>query len=104
MNTPCFQVPRLEFGHGVGARVQGIEPGARDRAQKWAPRPYAHTIFVSSGQSTALFSLLSACFKMASDRVTWSNYVPSRISGTQSVNTTPLCAGTQALVPVWTAP
>ena len=47
-----------------------------------------------------LFSLLSSCFKMASDRAKWSNYVDSLISGTQSVNTTPFCAGTQHQV--WT--
>ena len=44
-------------------------------------------------------------FKMASDRAKWSNYEHSLISGTQTVNTTPFCAGTQALVPgyqVWT--
>ena len=44
---------------------------------------------------------------MASDRAKWSNYVHSYISGTQGVNTTPFCAGTQALSPghqVWTAP
>ena len=41
---------------------------------------------------------------MASDRATWGNYVHSHILGTQSVDTTPLCASTQALVPVWTAP
>ena len=58
-----------------------------------------NTIFAGSGQSTALFSLLSACFKMASDRAKWSNYEHSHISGTQSVNTAPFCAGTQALVP-----
>ena len=104
MNTPFFQVPTLEFGHGIGARVQGIGLVLAIGEQKWAPGPYAHTIFVSSGQSTALSSLLSACFKMASDRVTWSNYVPSHILGTQSVNTTPFCAGTQALVPLRTAP
>ena len=66
-----------------------------------------HTIFVSSWQSTALFSLLSACFKMESDRAKYSNYVHSHISGTQRVNTAPFCADTQALVPehqVWTAP
>ena len=65
------------------------------------------TIFVGSGQSKALLSLQSSCFKMASDRAKWSNYVYSHISGTQSVNTTPLIAGTQVLVPVhqvWTAP
>ena len=50
---------------------------------------------VSSGQSTGFFSPLSSCFKMASDREKSSNYVHSHISGTQSVNTTPFCAGTQ---------
>ena len=77
------------------------------RAHKWALGPCVHTIFVSAGQSTALFSLLSSCFKMASDRAKWSNYVHSHISGTQSVNTTPFCASTQALVPnhqVWISP
>ena len=42
---------------------------------------------------------------MASDRAKWSNYVHSHMSGTQSVNTAPFCAGTQVLVPehqVWT--
>ena len=74
------------------------------RAQKRAPGPCEHTIFVSSGQSTALFSLLGSCFKMASDWAKWSSYVHSLISDTQSVNTAPFCAGTQALVPehqVW---
>ena len=51
--------------------------------QKRAPGPSVYTIFVSSRQSTALFLLLSACFKMVSDRA----------------NTGPFCAGTQALVP-----
>ena len=46
-----------------------------------------HTIFVRSGQSTALFSVLSSCFKMASDRAKWSNDVHSHIWGTQSVST-----------------
>ena len=44
---------------------------------------------------------------MASDRAKWSNYVHSHELGTKSVNTTPFCARTQALVPehqVWTAP
>ena len=57
-----------------------------------------HTIFVSFGQSTAMYSLLSARFKKASVRAKWSNYVHSHISSTQSVNTTPFCANTQALV------
>ena len=44
---------------------------------------------------------------MASDRTKWNIYVHSCTSGTQSVNTTPFCAGTQALVSkhqMWTAP
>ena len=61
----------------------------------------AHNIknFVSSGQSTALFLLLSSCVKMASNRAKLSHYVHSHISGTQKVNTTLYCAGNQALVP-----
>ena len=58
-------------------------------------------------QSTALFSELSSCLKTAAVRAKWSNYVHSHISGTQSVNTAPFFAGTQALVPerqVQTAP
>ena len=46
------------------------------------------------GQSTALYPLLGSCFKMTSGVAIWSNYVHSRISGTQGVNTTPFCAGT----------
>ena len=66
-----------------------------------------HTIFVRSGQSSALFSALSSFFKMASDRAKWSNDVHSHISGTQSVTTTPFCPGSQSFDPenqVWTAP
>ena len=40
--------------------------------------PLCATIFVSSGQSTALFSLLSSCFKMLSDRAKWNNDVHSQ--------------------------
>ena len=84
-------------------------PCTRDRAQKWAPSPCVHTTFVSFRQFTALFSLLNSCFKMASDRTKWSNYVHSHMSGIQSVSTTPFCACTLALVPehqvyMWTAP
>ena len=64
------------------------------------------TVLLVLGQSTSLYSL-SSNFKMASDTVKWSNYVYSYMSGTQGVNTTPFCDGTQALVPgrkVWTAP
>ena len=69
------------------------------QVQKWALGPFVHTIFVSSGQSTTLFLLLSSCFKMASNRAKWSHYVHSHIWGTQSVSTTLFCAGNQALVP-----
>ena len=58
------------------------------------------------GQSTALYSLLRPCFKMASDRAKWSNYVGSCLSSTQGVNTKPFYEGIQVLVPghqVWTA-
>ena len=58
-----------------------------------------HTIFVRSGQFTALFSVLSSCFRMASDRAKWSNDVHSHISGTQSVTTIPFCAGGQSFDP-----
>ena len=68
VNTPFFQVPTLEFGHGAGARPC-------TQAQTWAPGSCAHNlIFVSSGQSIALFWELSSCFKIASDGAKWSNY------------------------------
>ena len=54
-----------------------------------------------------LVANISSCFKMASDRTKWRNYVYSHILGTQGVNTPPFCAGTEALAPghqVWTAP
>ena len=86
MNTLFFQVPTLEFGHGAGARVQSLDLVLGHKSGHRVPM---HTIFVGSGQSKALFALLSSCFKMASDSANWSNYVHSHISGTQSVNTTP---------------
>ena len=39
-----------------------------------------------------------SCFKIASDRAKWSNYVHSHISGTQGVNTITFCASTEVLV------
>ena len=88
VNTPfSFQVPTLEFGHQHVSHAQD---------QDLVLGPCVHTIFVSSGQSTALYLVLNSCLKMAH----------RHISGTQSVNTTTFCAGTQALVPerqVWTA-
>ena len=99
VNTPFFQVPTIEFGHVTVPELDLV------LGPLWASGPCVHTIFVSSWQSTTLFSLLSSCFKMASDREKWSNYVHSHISDTQGVNTTPFCACTQTLVPghqVWT--
>ena len=105
-HTLFFKYPRSNSG-----TVPVSDPSTRSRpctrAQKWAPSPGVHTIFVRSGQSTALFSVLSSCFRMASDRAKWSNDVHSHISGTQSVTTTPFCAGSQSFDPenqVWTAP
>ena len=69
-------------------------PVSEFEVPKWAPGLCVHTLFVSS----ALHSLLSSCFKMASDREKWSNYEHSCISGAQGVNATPVCVGTQALV------
>ena len=97
VNTPFFQVPMLVFGHGAGTRVQG-----RDLVlvHKSGHRVPLCTLFLQEmGQSTALYSLISSRFKMASDVANWSNYVRSRILDTQVAKTTPFCAGTQALVP-----
>ena len=51
------------------------------RAQKWAPSPchWVHTIIIRSGRSTALFSVLSSCFKMAFDRAKWSSNAHSSL-------------------------
>ena len=78
-------------------------------AQKWTPGPCVQTVFnlLVLWQSTSLFSELSSCLKTAAVRAKWGKYVHSHISGTQSLNTTLFCAGTQALVPerqVQTAP
>ena len=92
-----FQEPKLlvSIGLGAGARVYlGTKVGIR-----------SHMLVIGQS-SAALYSLLSSCFKMASDRAKCSDYLHSHISGT--VNATPFCAsfvGTQALVPrnqVWT--
>ena len=53
VNTPLFQVPKQEFAHGAGALIQ-----------KWGPG--CTPFWLVPGQSTALSSLLSSCFKMAS--------------------------------------
>ena len=41
VNTPFLQVPAPEFGHGAGARVQGLDLVLGHK--KWAPGPCAHT-------------------------------------------------------------
>ena len=63
-----------------------------------APATQATSLLVL-GMPTALYSLLSSCFKMASDKAKWSNYIQSHIWGTKSVNTKPFCAGIQAPIP-----
>ena len=93
VNRPFFQVAELKFGC-----VQGLNLVRRYKSGHWVPLCTQY-YFVSSGQSTALFLLLSSCFKMASNRAKWSHYVHCHISGTQTVNTTLFCAGNQALVP-----
>ena len=53
----------------------------------------AHRLMLVLGYVLHCFALLPwPCFKMASDRMKWSTYVDSPISGTQGVNTTPFCA------------
>ena len=46
------------------------------------------TFYLVLGQSTALWTLLGSCFKVASDRAKWGNYVHSYMSGSQGVNIT----------------
>ena len=99
VNTPFLQVAELNLGmYKVLTLYADTKVGTGPLCTRTMDNGQ-WTIFVSSGQSTALFLLLSSCFKMVSNRVKWSNYVHSHISGTQSVNTTPFCACTQALVP-----
>ena len=88
VNTDCFfQVPTLKF-----------------RPQKWTQ---AGCLCAYRGHSTALFLLLSWCFKMESGGAKRSSYnTHIHISGTQSLNTAQFCASNQALVPrhqVWRA-
>ena len=88
-------------------------PHARIRARCWCPstrsRPCARAQKWTPGPCALLCSRCSA--RVSKWRLTGRNgittYTISHISGTQSVNTTPFCAGTQALVlgdQVWTAP
>ena len=69
---PFFQVLMLEFGHIACAQVQGqvIFLGHKNGHRVRVYTPFLLVL----GKSTALYSLLSSCFKMASDRVKWSNY------------------------------
>ena len=58
-------------------RVQGRDLVIAGTKVDTCHRVLAGTPFlVSSGQPTALYSLQSSCFKMASDRAKWSDYVP----------------------------
>ena len=98
-------IPTLEFGHLADAQVQGLDLlfGQKSR----------HRTSVCNN-----FCKLRAvhCFVLAAQLVSkWcltgrngiTMYTVSHISGTQSVNTTPFCAGVQSLVlgdQVWTAP
>ena len=95
------QRSRLVPGHGVqvryplGTNVNTLFFQAYPRNSGTVPVPkckvsilYSNTkvdtvslwaaIFVSSGYSTALFSLLSSCFKTESDRAKWNDYVHSQ--------------------------
>ena len=57
VNTALFQAPKQEFGHGVSTRVQKSGTGV----------PVCTPFWLVPGQSIALLSLLSSCFKMTSD-------------------------------------
>ena len=57
MNTPLLQALKQEFGHGVSTRVQKSGTGV----------PVCTPFWLVPGQSIALLSLLSPCFKMTSD-------------------------------------
>ena len=62
---------------------------------------FAHRFFTPlvPRQSNSLHPLLSSFFKVAPERAKLSSYIHSYISGTQAVNTTLFCTGTQAMVP-----
>ena len=77
VNTPFSQVPTLEFRHKSGYRVPVRTP----------------FLLVLGKSCTALYTLLSSCFKMVLNRVKWSSW------STQSANTTLFFAVTQAPVP-----
>ena len=77
VNTPFSQVPSLEFRHKSGYRVPVRTP----------------FLLVLGKSCTALYTLLSSCFKMVLNRAKWSSW------STQSANTTLFFAVTQAPVP-----
>ena len=107
VNTPFFQVPTLEFGHGAGARLQAKVSTLYSGTKVGTGFLCAHNLCKFLAVHCFVLAAKSSCFKTASDRAKRSYYVHSHKSGIQSVNTTPLCASTQALVPehqVWTAP
>ena len=56
VNTPFFQVPTLELGHGAGARPQGLHLVVRHKSGHWVP--VCTQFLLVLRQSTALFSLL----------------------------------------------
>ena len=77
---PCltdtfFQVPTLDRVQGRDLVIAGTKVDTCHRVLVCTP------FLVSSGQPTALYSLQSSCFKMASDRAKWSDYVPRRGGG-----------------------
>ena len=37
VNTPFFQVPKLEFGQSAGDRVLGLDLGLRHKSAHWVP-------------------------------------------------------------------
>ena len=107
MNTPFFRVPTLEFGHGAGAQLQARVSTLYSGTKVGTGSLCAHNFCKFLAVHCFVLAAISLCFKVASDRAKWNNYVHSHILGTQSVNMTPFCASTQALVPehrVWTAP
>ena len=59
----------------IWTRCLCLGPGTR--TQKWAPGPCEDTAIVSFGAATVWHSILSSCFKMASDRARMSYYVHS---------------------------
>ena len=98
-----LQLPTPEFRHCITARLQrrhlvlGHKSGHRV--------PVCTLFLLVLWQFTALYSLLSSCFKMASGRAK-KRTVGNSYMSTQRLNATTFRAGTQSLVPwrqVWTA-